>query len=316
MQFSRGCPHLCNYCGQRGFWTRWRHRDPGKFAREIAWLHREHGVELINLADENPTSSKKAWRAFLDAMIAENVPVLIVGSTRADDIVRDADSLHLYRQAGVIRWLLGMENTDEQTLALIRKGGSTSSDREAIRLLRLNGILSMATWVAGFEDESLRDLWRGFRQLIAYDPDQIQALYVTPHRWTPFFRIARDRKVIQLDARLWDYKHQVLRMTRLKPWMLFFAIKLIELAVQSRPKALARILFHKDPEQRHSMRWYTKMGRRVWFREVWGFLVRDRRLKNGPTLAEFWGAPQDEEEESMVVERLSRQSVTAISPNA
>ena len=33
MQFSRGCPHLCNYCGQRGFWTRWRHRDPVKFAK-------------------------------------------------------------------------------------------------------------------------------------------------------------------------------------------------------------------------------------------------------------------------------------------
>lgn len=306
MQFSRGCPHLCNYCGQRGFWTRWRHRDPKKFAQEIAWLHREHGVELINLADENPTVSKKAWRAFLDALIAENVPVLIVGSTRADDIVRDADILHLYRKAGVIRWLLGMENTDEQTLQLIRKGGSTSSDREAIRLLRKHGILSMATWVAGFEDEGFRDLWRGFRQLIAYDPDQIQALYVTPHRWTPFFRIARDRKVIQRDARLWDYKHQVLQMTRLKPWMLFFSVKLIEVAVQSRPKALARILFHPDPEQRHSMRWYTKMGRRVWFREVWGFLVRDIRVKDGPTLAEFWGAPQDAEEESMIVQRPVR----------
>ncbi|RUW37116.1 MULTISPECIES: magnesium-protoporphyrin IX monomethyl ester anaerobic oxidative cyclase [unclassified Mesorhizobium] len=298
MQFSRGCPHLCNYCGQRGFWTRWRHRDPVKFAREIAWLHREHGVELVNLADENPTSSKKAWRAFLHAMIAENVPVLIVGSTRADDIVRDADILHLYRKAGVIRWLLGMENTDEATLSLIRKGGSTKSDREAIRLLRRHGILSMATWVAGFEDETLSDLWRGFRQLIAYDPDQIQALYVTPHRWTPFFRVAADRKVIQKDVRLWDYKHQVLAMTRLKPWMLFFAVKLIEVAVQSRPKALARILFHPDPEQRHSMRWYTKMGRRVWFREVWGFLARDRRVTDGPTLAEFWGAPQDAEEES------------------
>ena len=306
MQFSRGCPHLCNYCGQRGFWTRWRHRDPVKFAKEIAWLHREHGVELVNLADENPTSSKKAWRAFLDAMIAENVPVLIVGSTRADDIVRDADILHLYRKAGVIRWLLGMENTDEETLSLIRKGGSVKSDREAIRLLRRHGILSMATWVAGFEDETLSDLWRGFRQLIAYDPDQIQALYVTPHRWTPFFRIARDRKVIQEDVRLWDYKHQVLHMTRLKPWMLFFAVKLIEVAVQSRPKALARILFHPDPEQRHSMRWYTRMGRRVWFREVWGFLARDNRVSDGPTLAEFWGAPQDAEEESMIVRRQPR----------
>jgi len=33
VQFSRGCPHLCTYCGQRGFWTRWRHRDPVRFAR-------------------------------------------------------------------------------------------------------------------------------------------------------------------------------------------------------------------------------------------------------------------------------------------
>ncbi len=27
MQFSRGCPHLCTYCGQRGFWTQWRCRS-------------------------------------------------------------------------------------------------------------------------------------------------------------------------------------------------------------------------------------------------------------------------------------------------
>ena len=54
------------------------------------------------------------------------------------------------------------------------------------------------------------------------------------------------------------------------------------------------------------MRWYTKMGRRVWFREIWGFLVRDGRLKDGPTLAEFWGAPQDAEEESMIVQRPAR----------
>src|SRR5215471_15747955 len=56
VQFSRGCPHLCNYCGQRGFWTRFRHRDPKTFAAEIARLHREHEVEVINFADENPSA--------------------------------------------------------------------------------------------------------------------------------------------------------------------------------------------------------------------------------------------------------------------
>ena len=28
VQFSRGCPHRCTYCGQHGFWVRWCHRDP------------------------------------------------------------------------------------------------------------------------------------------------------------------------------------------------------------------------------------------------------------------------------------------------
>jgi anaerobic magnesium-protoporphyrin IX monomethyl ester cyclase len=108
-QFSRGCPHACNYCGQRLFWTRWRHRDPQAFAAELAWLHRTYGVEVIDLADENPTASREAWRAFLEALIAEKVPLTLVGSTRADDIVRDADILHLYKKAGVARFLLGIE---------------------------------------------------------------------------------------------------------------------------------------------------------------------------------------------------------------
>jgi anaerobic magnesium-protoporphyrin IX monomethyl ester cyclase len=301
VQFSRGCPHLCNYCGQRGFWTRWRHRDPKKFAAEIARLHRAHGVEVINFADENPTVSRKAWREFLEALIAEKVELTLVGSTRADDIVRDADILHLYKQAGFERFLLGMENTDEATLRLIRKGGATATDREAIRLMRRHGILSMATWVVGFEDESDRDLVRGLRQLISYDPDQIQALYLTPHRWTPFFRIAAARRVIQTDQRRWDYKHQVLATRHMAPWRLILWVKVIEAVVQLRPRALWRVLAHRDRKLRHAMRWYTRMGRRVWLHEIWNFLFRDRRLAYGPTLVEFWGAPQDAEEEAMRV---------------
>jgi anaerobic magnesium-protoporphyrin IX monomethyl ester cyclase len=305
VQFSRGCPHLCNYCGQRGFWTRWRHRDPVRFARELAWLHREHGVKVINFADENPTVSKRAWRAFLEALIAEKVELILVGSTRADDIVRDADILHLYKQAGWERFLLGLENTDERTLELIRKGTTTSIDREAIRLMRQHGILSMATWVVGFEEETDRDHWRGLRRLLSYDPDQIQMLYVTPHRWTPYFALAAHRRVIQPDRRRWDYKHQVLATRHMPPWRVLLWFKFTEFVLQARPKALWRTLLHPDRGLRHAMRWYTRMGRRVWPYEIRNFLF-DRRLKHGPTVAQFWGAPQHAEEESMAATRPER----------
>jgi anaerobic magnesium-protoporphyrin IX monomethyl ester cyclase len=261
------------------------------------WLHRAHGVTLFNLADENPTVNPTVWRELCEALIAENLPgITIIGSTRADDIVRDAEWLHLYRKAGIERFLLGIENTDEATLQLVRKGGATKTDRQAIRVMRKHGILSLATWVADFEDVTDRDFWRSLRQLLSYDPDQITALFVTPHRWTGYYRLASHRRVIQLDQRRWDYKHQVLASRHVPPWRVILWVKLIEVLVQARPKAIWRSFFNRDRAARHGMRWYTRMGRRVWFHEWRNFFFRDRRVKDGPTLGEFWGAPQDHEE--------------------
>jgi anaerobic magnesium-protoporphyrin IX monomethyl ester cyclase len=260
---------------------------------------------VINFADENPTVSKKAWRAFLEALIAENVDLILVGSTRAGDIVRDADILHLYKRAGWQRFLLGLENTDDRTLELIRKGATSATDRDAIRLLRRHGILSMATWVVGFEEETDRDHWRGLRRLLAYDPDQIQMLYVTPHRWTPYFALAAERRVIQTDRRRWDYKHQVLATRHMPAWRVLLWFKFTEMVLQCRPKALLRTFFNRDRGLRHAMRWYTRMGRRVWPYEIRNFLL-DRRNKDGPTVAQFWGASQAHEEQAMTASRPER----------
>jgi anaerobic magnesium-protoporphyrin IX monomethyl ester cyclase len=248
-----------------------------RLAREIAWVHRRHGVELINLADENPTTSPRAWRQFLEALIAEDVDVTIIGSTRADEIVRDAAILPLYRQAGCLRFLMGLEGTDEATLGTIRKGGSRAKDRQAIRLLRQNGMIGLCTFAVGFAEETDRDYLHLLRSLLAYDPDQIMSIFATPHRWTPFYDNVRQRRVIEPDMRKWDYKHQVMEVPAVPSWRVFFWAKLIELALQARPRALWRCFFQHDPELRHAMRWYSEMGRRVVLHEVADWLHNWRR---------------------------------------
>ncbi len=298
VQFSRGCSHACTYCGQSGFWTRWRHRDPKLFAGEIAHLHRRYGIEVFNFADENPTTSKRLWRAFLEALIAENVSVTLVGSTRADDIVRDADILHLYKRAGVARFLLGIESFDPKVLRNIRKGGDVDRDRQAIRLLRQHGILSMTTYAVGFEAETDRDYLHAFKQILAYDSDQLQVLYITPHRWTPYFRQAATRRVIQTDRRRWDYKHQVLA-SGLPAWRVLAWVKFIEVAFSLRPKALRRLATHPERSIRLAQQWYYDIGRKVWPYEILCFLFREKRAKDGPTLTDFWGMPQDGEARAM-----------------
>ena len=180
-----------------------------------------------------------------------------------------------------------MESTDEATLQAIRKGSTEAIDREAIRLLRQHNIISMTALVTDFAQATDRDYWRTLRQIIAYDPDQIQALYATPHRWTPFAGQQANRRVIQTDLSRWDYKHQVLESSHVPNWRVLLWVKLIEAVSQLRPKSVFRLLAHPDRGFRAAMRWYYSIGRRVWPYELWHWLFCDRRTAHGPTVAEF-----------------------------
>jgi anaerobic magnesium-protoporphyrin IX monomethyl ester cyclase len=99
-----------------------------------------------------------------------------------------------------------------------------------------------------------------------------------------------------LDQSKWDYKHQVLETRHLPPWRIFLWVKLIEIVLQARPKALWRAFLQPNQASRHGMRWFTQMGRRVLVHEWWNFFFRDRRVKSGPTLKQLWGTPQDHQE--------------------
>jgi anaerobic magnesium-protoporphyrin IX monomethyl ester cyclase len=92
----------------------------------------------------------------------------------------------------------------------------------------------------------------------------------------------------------------VLATRNMPPWRVLLWFKFIEMVMQSRPRALYRIFLYPDRGLRHAMRWYTKMGRRVWPHEIIDFL-RDPLVKSGPTLAEFWGPAQEAEENAMAV---------------
>ena len=148
--------------------------------------------------------------------------------------------------------------------------------------MRQHGILSMATWVVGFEEERDRDYWRGLRQLLAYDPDQIQMLYVTPHRWTPYFRIAaRPPRDPARPAPL-GLQAPGAGDALVPPWRVILWVKLTEAILQGRPKAFWRTFLQRDRGLRHAMHWYSRMGKRVWPYEIKNFLFRDRRTEHGP----------------------------------
>jgi anaerobic magnesium-protoporphyrin IX monomethyl ester cyclase len=289
VQFSRGCPHRCSYCGQFQFWVSWRHRTPRLLADEIEWLCRRHAVRFVTLADENPTTSPRLWAELLSELASRHLPVQLFATIRASDVVRDAGLLPLYRQAGLACILMGIETTDPDTLRAIRKGSTTRQDHTAIELLRRHGILSMLGHVVGFEEETPRTYWRALRQIARYDPDLLNAMYLTPHGWSHWTRENGHRQVLQADLGKWDYRHQILSTRHLHPSLVFALVKLTEILVHCRPRSLRRLLRPRDKAQRPLLWWAVRRAALVWLAEVWDFVSATRFARRPMTLAAWFG---------------------------
>jgi anaerobic magnesium-protoporphyrin IX monomethyl ester cyclase len=271
VQWSRGCPHRCTYCGQHGFWVKWRRRSITRLVDEIERLHRAHDVRFITLADENPTTIQHEWRALLTELAARRLPVQLFATIRASDIVRDAEFMHLYRAAGILYVLMGIESTDDAVLEAVNKHSDTLTDYHACQLLRRHGIFSIIGHIVGLGDETTADFRRARRVLAKYDGDYLNAMYVTPHSWTRFAAEQAWRGVVQTDQRKWDYRHQVLAQRTMRPGRLFAHVKWLEMCFHLRPRRLWRLL-RSGRMSRRQMLWCQWHTFKVWLAEIAEFL--------------------------------------------
>jgi anaerobic magnesium-protoporphyrin IX monomethyl ester cyclase len=282
VQFSRGCPHRCTYCGQWSFWQRWRHRDVARFVDELEFLHRKHGIQFFWFADENATTDKAVWQALLEEIACRNMRTGMTASLRAQDVVRDSDILDLYRRAGFLYVLMGVETVNDETLKKIHKGSTVDEAYQAVKLLRKQGILSIIDYVFGLEEETLQTIWRALCGLNHCDSDFVNALYLTPYAWTSTGRQMLSRAIIEADLRKWDCRHQVVALNGITPTQLFFGAKLVELLYHLHPRRLWRSVTIPDQRLRRHFRFAYRHVVGVFWEEVCEFLRSRSRSAASP----------------------------------
>jgi anaerobic magnesium-protoporphyrin IX monomethyl ester cyclase len=178
---SRGCTFECAFCSQTQFWERsWRARDPRCVVDEIEHLRRAHGVDVVLLTDEYPTSDAARWEALLDLLIERDLGVDLLMETRVQDIVRDRNLLPKYRKAGVVHVYVGIEATDQATLDLVNKEMSVDESKRALELLDAHDLVSETSFVLGFPNETPAHVKETLALAKAYDPDFAHFLAIAP----------------------------------------------------------------------------------------------------------------------------------------
>lgn len=157
-------------------------------ADEIEYLYHTYGVNVFLVADEYPTSDGQRWEAFLDAVIAKDLPIYLLMETRAPDIVRDRLILWKYRKAGVIHIYLGLEATDQSTLDFIRKEINADESKLALDLIHERGIVTETSFVLGFPHDTKASIERTLKLAQYYNPDNAHFLAITPWPYADLYR--------------------------------------------------------------------------------------------------------------------------------
>lgn len=186
---SRGCDHDCTFCSQQKFWEKsWRARDPQKVADELEYLYTTYHINVFMITDEYPTKNRERWEAFLEAVIAKDIPVYLLIETRAADIIRDKDIIGKYRKAGIIYISTGIESAGQEELDAMRKEMNIAEVHQVFDILREQEIVSEASFMVGFPDETSDSIKKTMQLAQKYNPDIANFFTFTPWPYTDRYK--------------------------------------------------------------------------------------------------------------------------------
>jgi anaerobic magnesium-protoporphyrin IX monomethyl ester cyclase len=151
--FSRGCPYSCAFCempGMKQFDKGSRYRRPESIRDEIEYLKQEYGIQGINLLDEIGIPLGRASAiAHLESIADTNI--LWRGQTRVDAI--NPEIAKLAKESGCIALGMGVESAAQEPLDLINKRTKVEDAKQAIRILKEEGIETRVYMILGLPGE-------------------------------------------------------------------------------------------------------------------------------------------------------------------
>ena len=159
LQFSRGCPHHCEFCDiVELFGHRPRTKTPAQFVNELDLLYRQGERGPLFVVDDNFIGNRSEVKALLPQVAewqrARNFPFGLYTEATLN-LAEDEALMAGMVEAGFNMVFLGLETPDCATLAAVGKPQNLKSDMlGAVRRIQARGMEISAGFILGFDSDS------------------------------------------------------------------------------------------------------------------------------------------------------------------
>jgi radical SAM superfamily enzyme YgiQ (UPF0313 family) len=170
MQFSRGCPYMCEFCDIIVMFGRKpRQKSLEQIGRELDLL-RAQGVRKIFFVDDNLIGNVKVAKSLLQFLIEyqqRHGYSFSFGTEASLNLAQDEELMELFRAAN-FRWaFIGIESPDEASLRETRKIQNVREDPlTAVKRIHAHGIEVLAGFIVGFDNDTVATFDRQYEFIL------------------------------------------------------------------------------------------------------------------------------------------------------
>ncbi len=160
LQYSRGCPHKCDFCDVTMLYGRKpRIKSASRIIEELNVIYDQGNVRAVFFADDNLIGSKKALKEeLLPALIAwrrEKLPPFLFVTQLTVNLADDDELIRMMLEAGFRQVFIGIETLDEATLIGSGKRQNLKRDQLAdIHKLHRSGFYVSGGFIVGFDTDT------------------------------------------------------------------------------------------------------------------------------------------------------------------
>ena len=170
LQFSRGCPYMCEFCDIIVMFGRKpRHKSLEQIGRELDIL-RARGVRKAFFVDDNLIGNLKAAKGLLRFLVDyqdRHRYAFSFGTEASLNLAQDEELMRLFRAAH-FRWaFIGIESPEEASLRETRKLQNTREHPlAAVRRIHAHGIEVLAGFIVGFDNDTSETFERQYEFIV------------------------------------------------------------------------------------------------------------------------------------------------------
>jgi radical SAM superfamily enzyme YgiQ (UPF0313 family) len=202
LQFSRGCPYMCDFCDIIVmFGRRPRVKSIEQIGRELDAL-RAQGARQVFFVDDNLIGNRaqaKALLRFLADYQQRTGYRFGFGTEASLNLAQDEELMQLMRAANFAWVFIGIETPDEATLKLTRKTQNIGTDiLGALRRIYSHGIDVLAGFIVGFDADTLETFERQRRFILDSGIQAAMVGLLTALPRTPLYeRLKQEGRLIE-----------------------------------------------------------------------------------------------------------------------